>query len=293
MGIVICVEGLKKGRGKDMLVKRAVSVFLSLVLMVGLCPALGLAAEGGSDTAAHTQLQLTTQAAKQANPLTVKAKSPSVLYSKTSSKTIAASKAFSVSNAQGKVSYKKVSGNGKIAVASNGKITVKKGLKAGTYPVKVKVAAKGNSSYRSGSKTVTVKVKVVTPITPRTGCYTRTVGDPSKWGGTTPVEKPGYTFDLDVKSVSGRTIRFSLFQVFFYGTCGYYEVGTENNISATLDANNVAKFSFRTYGNEYGTGVVKLLSKNKLKIKLIVSSRGRERMIMHTGEKYITLTYKG
>ena len=42
-----------------------------------------------------------------------------------------------------------------------GKITVKKGLKKGTYKVKVKVKAAGNANYKaSKEKTVTVTVKV-------------------------------------------------------------------------------------------------------------------------------------
>ncbi len=92
-----------------------------------------------------------------AQPMTAKAKSPSVK----AGKSVAASKAYTVKNAQGKLTYKKASGNKNIKVnTKNGKITVGKGLKAKTYPVKVKITAKGNANYKSGSKTVTVKVKV-------------------------------------------------------------------------------------------------------------------------------------
>lgn len=42
----------------------------------------------------------------------------------------------------------------------NGKITIKKGLKKGTYKIKVKVTAAGNKSYKSAVKTVTVKIVV-------------------------------------------------------------------------------------------------------------------------------------
>ena len=41
-----------------------------------------------------------------------------------------------------------------------GKLTVKKGLKKGSYPIKVKVTAAGNGNYKSAAKTVTVKVVV-------------------------------------------------------------------------------------------------------------------------------------
>ena len=42
-----------------------------------------------------------------------------------------------------------------------GKVTVKKGLKKGTYNVKVKVKALGNNNYKASvTKTVTFKVKI-------------------------------------------------------------------------------------------------------------------------------------
>ena len=60
----------------------------------------------------------------------------------------------------GKVTYKKASGNGKITVNSAGKFTVKKGLKKGTYKIKVEVTAAGNTTYKAVTKTVTVTIKV-------------------------------------------------------------------------------------------------------------------------------------
>ncbi|MDO4170498.1 MAG: hypothetical protein Q4D45_11450 [Lachnospiraceae bacterium] len=63
---------------------------------------------------------------------------------------------------KGKLSYKKTSGSSKLSInKSNGKVTVKKGTKSGTYKIKVKVSAKASKNYNSGSttKTVTVKVK--------------------------------------------------------------------------------------------------------------------------------------
>ena len=70
-------------------------------------------------------------------------------------------KALTVKGAKTTVTYKKTSGKSKITVnAKTGKITVKKGLKKGTYKVKVKVSAKATSNYKADSKTVTIKVKV-------------------------------------------------------------------------------------------------------------------------------------
>ena len=79
----------------------------------------------------------------------------------TKSKTIKASKlkksnqTFTIkTDATGDVTFKKVSRDKKITVAKNGKVTVKKGLKKGTYTLKVKVTGKT-------VKTTTAKVKVV------------------------------------------------------------------------------------------------------------------------------------
>ena len=100
--------------------------------------------------------------AKYANTLTANGKTATVKFKnlKKKNQTVAQKNAFSISKAQGKVTYKKSGGNKSITVSSAGKITVKKGLKKGTYKVKVKVTAAGNATYKSGSKTVTVTIKV-------------------------------------------------------------------------------------------------------------------------------------
>lgn len=104
----------------------------------------------------------TFKIAKAKQPMTAKAKAPTLKRAKVkkASQAIAKSKAFSVAKAQGKVTFKKVSGSKKIAVSSAGKVTVKKGLGRGTYAVKVKVSAKGTANYKAGSKTVTLKVRI-------------------------------------------------------------------------------------------------------------------------------------
>ena len=99
---------------------------------------------------------------KNANPISVKGKTVSIKYSalKNKNQTVKKNDAFSLSNAKGKVTYKKSSGNSKITVSNAGKITVKKGLKKGTYSVKVKVKAAGTNTYKAATKTATVKIKV-------------------------------------------------------------------------------------------------------------------------------------
>ncbi len=63
-------------------------------------------------------------------------------------------------NGQGKVTFKKVSGNKKIKISKAGKVTVKKGLKKGTYKVKVKVSIAATGNYAAASTTKTIKIKV-------------------------------------------------------------------------------------------------------------------------------------
>ena len=107
---------------------------------------------------------------KAPNTLNVKGKTAVLKLAKLKKKnqTLALKKAVSVSNAQGKASYKLVSakkGNKsfikKFAINSKtGKITVKKGTKKGTYKVKIKVSAAGNTNYEKASKMTTATIKV-------------------------------------------------------------------------------------------------------------------------------------
>ncbi len=99
---------------------------------------------------------------KKANSMKATSKKVTLKYSKVKKKAqkVKASKAFSVSKATGKVTYKKVSGNKKISVARSGKITVKKGLKKGTYKIKVRIRAAGSSTCQPAAKTVTLKIRI-------------------------------------------------------------------------------------------------------------------------------------
>lgn len=108
-------------------------------------------------------LKKTFKIVKAKQPMTVKAKNVTVKYSKVKSKkqTLKISKVATIKKAKGTVTYKKVSGNKKITInKKTGLITVAKGTKKGKYTVKIKVSAKGTSSYKSGSKTITVKITV-------------------------------------------------------------------------------------------------------------------------------------
>ena len=106
---------------------------------------------------------LTVRVKKAANPMVAKAKvkSYSVKYNKAKATTIGASKVFSVSKAQGTVTYKKASGDAKVAISKSGKVTVAKGAKKGKHVIKVNVKAAGNSNY--AAKTVK-KVKLTVTV---------------------------------------------------------------------------------------------------------------------------------
>jgi hypothetical protein len=96
--------------------------------------------------------------AKKANPMKVTTKKVKATYGKT----VTGKVGLKVKKAKGTKSFKKANkaGGSKIVVnKKTGKFTVKKGLKKGTYSVKVKVKAAGNGTYKA--KTVTKTVKVV------------------------------------------------------------------------------------------------------------------------------------
>ena len=98
-----------------------------------------------------------------ANTLKASGKTAEVKYSKLkkAKQTVKRSKAISVSGAKGTVTYTKLSGSKRISVnKKTGKITVKKGLKKGTYRLNIRVKAAGKGSYLPASKKVTVTVRV-------------------------------------------------------------------------------------------------------------------------------------
>ena len=95
----------------------------------------------------------------------IKAKTATVKRSavKEKAQTLAVSKVIAFTNkGQGAKTYVKKSGNNKITInKTTGKVTVKKGLKKGTYKVKVKVKAKGNTNYKASAvKTVTFTIRI-------------------------------------------------------------------------------------------------------------------------------------
>ncbi len=101
---------------------------------------------------------------KASQPMKVSAKKTAkIKYStlKKKAQTLKASKVMKITKYKGTLTYKKTKGNKRITVnQKTGKIKIAKKLKKGTYSVKIKVTASGNSNYKKGSKTVTVNIKV-------------------------------------------------------------------------------------------------------------------------------------
>ena len=105
-----------------------------------------------------------TSSTKLANTLSAKAKTGtrSVTYSPSTGRTV---KNLTVSGGQGTITYTNASAN---AVAKTftvnkqtGAVRVPKGVKVGTYTVKISVRAAGNSTYKAATKTVSFKIKVL------------------------------------------------------------------------------------------------------------------------------------
>ncbi|MBR5336900.1 MAG: hypothetical protein IK152_02850 [Lachnospiraceae bacterium] len=102
---------------------------------------------------------------KADNPLKVKAVTkPATLKAKDlkkKSRTIAVTKVIKITRkGKGKVTYAKVSGDERFKMNKSGKITVKKGTPAGTYPITANVTAAGDGNYNKVTETVTFTVKV-------------------------------------------------------------------------------------------------------------------------------------
>lgn len=103
---------------------------------------------------------LTVKVAKAAPVLKTKITSKNVSYSALRKKSQVFTLGASVSS-KGTLTYAKTAGSSAFTVnKTNGKITVKKVLKKGTYKIKVKISAKATANYNAGTKTVLVTVRV-------------------------------------------------------------------------------------------------------------------------------------
>jgi hypothetical protein len=96
--------------------------------------------------------------------LSVKSRTAKISYRKLKkkSRTLVVSKVIRFKNkGVGQLTYTAVSNSRKISInKKTGTVTLKKGIKKGTYKLKVKVRADGNNNYNAVAKTVTAKIIV-------------------------------------------------------------------------------------------------------------------------------------
>ncbi|MBP5773263.1 MAG: hypothetical protein J6W35_04265 [Eubacterium sp.] len=142
------------------------------VTMIGLKPGVATVVVYDDESGAETEFKVTVRPAPPVEkiPQYIKAKGKTVKVKykalKKKKKTVKRKKYMKLSGTKGKVRYaiksvkkKKYKKFFKIS-KKTGKITIKKKLKKGTYKLKIRVKAYGNSTYMGANKTVTVKIKV-------------------------------------------------------------------------------------------------------------------------------------
>ena len=117
-------------------------------------------AKATSTYKAATAKVLTIKIAKKAPTIKTKIGTKNLSYNALKKKAQVFTLGTSV-NSKGTLTYKKLSGSSAVSVNSKtGKLTVKKGLKKGTYKVKVQIKSAAKGNYTAGSRTVTVTVRV-------------------------------------------------------------------------------------------------------------------------------------
>lgn len=117
-------------------------------------------AKATSTYKAATAKVLTIKIAKKAPTIKTKIGTKNLSYNALKKKAQVFTLGTSV-NSKGTLTYKKFSGSSAVSVNSKtGKLTVKKGLKKGTYRVKVQIKSAAKGNYTAGSRTVTVTVRV-------------------------------------------------------------------------------------------------------------------------------------
>ena len=109
------------------------------------------------------------------------------------------------------------------------------------------------------------------------------------WGYSTPVKKPGYILTVKITSVKGNKVKLSFSQDRFYGTTGCYE-SRSKSVTVKLNKKRVGSFTFKTTNGSKGKGTIKLISKNKVMIRLKTTTKARlDRIPPGTNWKYKTL----
>lgn len=119
--------------------------------------------ENTKEPVTNSEANTSKSSVKKDQPMIVKATTKLVKVKALKKKTQTVTP-ISIKKAQGKVTYKLVSGDAKSKKVlklnkKTGKVTVKKGTKKGTYKLKVKVLSAGTKEHKAGDKTVTITVR--------------------------------------------------------------------------------------------------------------------------------------
>jgi len=181
------------------------SIALVFTLMLGGFGLLGLSgddsvsvfavgSDGSSDSSSSSSSSSSSTAKKKSvKKAKLKVKAIPVTVTTGQKTVLTKDQYLSIKNAGGKKTFKIVKVNKdkkKFSInKKNGKLTIKDGIKAGTYKVKVRVKTKGNKKCKAGNKTVTVTVTVAdpvpaAPVTPAAPTTPATTDTPSDAGTT-------------------------------------------------------------------------------------------------------------
>ena len=117
------------------------------------------------------------------NPMTVLTYRRSVSHASAQASNVVVAP-LEVKNAKGKVTYKRLANGSSKCLMLNrrtGKVTVKKGTKAGTYKLRAKVTAAGDATHKKKSRTVKVTVEVESSRRQREKEPNDTVAKANKW----------------------------------------------------------------------------------------------------------------
>jgi hypothetical protein len=120
----------------------------------GFTTAIGLAKVGVPDST------MTLEITKIANKVNFASKT--TIYHIKKAKKLKKAKSFPLkaTATKGEVKFVKISGTKKLKINESGKVTVKKGLKKGTYKIQVKAYVDGTANYASAEQIQTIKVKI-------------------------------------------------------------------------------------------------------------------------------------
>lgn len=166
-----------------------------VVTIVGAGTATITVTAAGTKNYNEAKITANVTVARAANPIKASAKKATVTTTYNPAASVVTGCNVTVSNAVGAVTYKNAStdatANTFQVIKTSGKVTVPKATPAGTYTVKVKATAAGDSNYKAGSKTISYKIVVAKAANPMTvKAVTRTASFSTLKKKAVVVERP-------------------------------------------------------------------------------------------------------